>query len=166
MKKLVFYAALPAALFLFSCQKQADTAHHEESSTAARARSMNEPNGGGPYVLNMTIQLSGDQEVPAAMTNAKGVAHLRVTADRKLYSKIIVTNMAEGDALRFAHVHAGAAGANGPVVITLAHNAAEFGQNMVMNLTPAQYNLLVSGAAYVNAHSNFHPAGIVRGQIR
>ena len=75
------------------------------------------PNGGGPYVLNVVIHLTGEEETPPVPTDAKGVAHLRVTADKVLYSKIIVTNLEEDDFLLFAHVHAGAFGQSGPARI-------------------------------------------------
>ena len=114
----------------------------------------------------MVIQLSGDNEVPAVNTPAKGLAHLRVSSDKKLYSKVIIQNLAEGDVLRFAHVHAGATGVNGPVKIFLCHTAADFGENIVTALTDEEYNLLLNDAIYVNAHSNFSPPGLVRGQIR
>ena len=48
----------------------------------------------------------------------------------------------------------------------LAHTAADFGKNMVTQLTDEQYALITSGAAYVNAHSNKYKPGVVRGQIR
>ena len=79
---------------------------------------------------------------------------------------MIIQKLEEGDALRFAHVHAGAAGVNGPVRIFLCHTAADFGENIVTELTDEQYNLLLNDATYVNAHSNFRPGGLVRGQIR
>jgi hypothetical protein len=123
-------------------------------------------NGGGPYVLNMVIQLSGDEEVPAVSTPTKGLAHLRLTADKKLYSKVIIQKLEDGDVLRFAHVHSGAAGVNGPIRIFLCHTAEDFGENIVTDLTDEQYNFLLNTPVYVNAHSNFSPPGIVRGQIR
>ena len=114
----------------------------------------------------MVIQLSGDEEVPAVNTPAKGLAHLKVSSDKKLYSKVIVQNLEDGDALLFAHVHAGATGINGPVRIFLCHTAEDFGENIVTDLTDEQFNLLLNDATYVNAHSSFSPGGLVRGQIR
>ena len=152
---------LVAGLFLAvcSCQKDAVTTNYVEEEVGQR-------NGGGPYVLNMLIQLSGANEVPPVNTTATGTAHLRLTADRTLYSKVIVEDLEAGDALRFSHVHSGATGVNGPVEIFLCHTADDFGKNIVTTLTEAQYNLLLNGACYVNAHSNFHPPGLVRGQVR
>jgi hypothetical protein len=142
-----------------SCQKEAAVSEINDEPVSQR-------NGGGPYVLNMLIELSGANEVPPVNTTATGTAHLRLTADRVLYSKVIVEDLEAGDALRFSHVHSGATGVNGPVVIFLCHTADDFGKNIVTTLTEAQYDLLVNGACYVNAHSNFHPGGIVRGQVR
>jgi hypothetical protein len=155
------------SLFIYSCQKK-DVLPEEKVVSAQKSEAAIESNrnGGGRYVLNMVIPLSGDEEVPAVNTPAKGIAHLRVGSDKKLYSKVIIQNLADGDVLRFAHVHAGATGVNGPVRIFLCHTAEDFGENIVTDLTDEQYNLLLNDATYVNAHSNFSPGGLVRGQIR
>ena len=152
------------SITLFSCTKR--NVMHDDVAANAMHMSDKEANGGGPYVLNMVIQLSGNNEVPAVSTTTKGVAHLRVSTSKKLYSKVIVQRLESGDALRFAHVHSGAAGVNGPVRIFLCHTAADFGQNIVTELTDEEYNFLLNEPAYVNAHSNFSPSGIIRGQVR
>jgi hypothetical protein len=96
----------------------------------------------------------------------KGLAILRVTADKVLHSKVIIQKLAEGDVLRASHIHIGAMGVNGPVRIFLAHDAHEFGQNIETQLTDAQYALITGGACYVNVHTNLKPGGMIRGQIR
>lgn len=165
MKKNMFcYMLMLVSITLFSCTKS--NVMHDDVAANAMHMSDKEANGGGPYVLNMVIQLSGNNEVPAVSTTTKGVAHLRVSASKKLYSKVIVQRLESGDALRFAHVHSGATGVNGPVRIFLCHTAADFGQNIVTELTDEQYNFLLNEPAYVNAHSNFNPSGIIRGQVR
>lgn len=164
MKKISILAfLLVGSLFFFSCQKAELPAQVNEENFLEIPMARN---GGGPYVLNMVVHLSGDNEVPAVNTTAQGRVHLRLTSDRTLYSKIMVDQLEEGDVLRFAHVHIGAAGVNGPVRIFLAHTADDFGKNMVQTLTPEQYDLLLNDEVYANAHSNFYPPGIVRGQIR
>ena len=112
------------------------------------------------------MQLEGSQEVPAVQTETQGTAILRVTADKKLHSKVIIQKLAVGDALRFGHIHLGAAGFNGPVRINLVPTPADFGENKELQLTDLQFTLITTAAVYVNVHSNFFPAGIVRGQIR
>ncbi len=167
MKKTSFQTFLLAGIvLLFSCQKERIPESTNEINVLEVPTAANKANGGGPYVLNMLVDLSGENEVPAVNTTAKGRVHLRLTSDRTLYSKIMVDHLEDGDALRFAHVHIGAAGVNGPVRIFLAYNADDFGKNMVQQLSLVQYNLLLNDAVYANAHSNFYPGGVVRGQIR
>ncbi len=164
MKKASFLPfMLVCSLYFFSCQKAELPVQANDTNVLDIPMARN---GGGPYVLNMLVHLSGENEVPEVNTTAKGRVHLRLTADRTLYSKIMVDQLEEGDALRFAHVHLGATGVNGPVRIFLAHTPDDFGVNMVQTLTPEQYDLLLNEEVYANAHSNFYPSGIVRGQIR
>jgi len=167
--------SLPAAGLLLvmiawiSCQKK-DTISclvpKEQKNQSRQLETLSQKNGSGPYVLNEVIRLSAANEVPALNFETQGVAHLRLTSDRVLYSKVIIQKLAEGDALRFAHVHSGITGVSGPIVVFLSHTADDFGKNMVTELTEEQYQFLLNDAAYVNAHSNFSPPGIARGQLR
>lgn len=116
--------------------------------------------------LAMDIVLSGANEVPAITTSATGTARIRVTSDKKLYSRVTVTNLAAGDALVAAHIHTGASGVNGAVLIGLASGVADFATDKVFTLTDVLYNSLKSDALYVNAHSTLYASGVVRGQIR
>lgn len=168
MKKKIFAIALIATtVAISSCSKP----HSEfegvpDASAGLNAISENGQVNGSRVVFTQVVQLEGSQEVPAVKTETKGIAILRVTADKVLHSKVIIQKLADGDVLRFAHIHAGAAGANGPVRIGLVATAADFGENKELQLNDLQYTLITKGAAYVNAHSNFSPGGIVRGQIR
>jgi hypothetical protein len=124
--------------------------------------------------LNSTVQwaqditLSGANEVPAVATAATGTARFRLTTDGKLYYVINVTGLTAGDGdLTAAHIHNGAIGANGTVLIGLASAAADFGVNKQLQLTDVQKTAIEgTGAIYVNAHSTIFPAGLIRGQIR
>lgn len=112
------------------------------------------------------VTMVGANENPAVTTTATGVALLRATEDKKLYTKITVTNLEAGDVLTAAHIHTGAAGVNGPVIIGFYSSAAEFGTLKINVLDDVLYSSLLTGAVYVNAHSTAHPGGLVRGQIR
>lgn len=114
----------------------------------------------------MDITLSGANEVPAVSTSATGTARIRVTSDKKLYSRISVTNLAAGETLVAAHIHTGASGVNGGVILGLASNAADFATDKIFTLTDVLYNSLKNDALYVNAHSSLYASGVVRGQIR
>ncbi len=116
--------------------------------------------------MAVDVALSGANEVPAVTTATTGVAILRLTADKKLYSKVTITNLAQGDAMRFAHIHSGAAGVNGPVIQLLCPTAADFGVSQTFTLSDALFASIKTDAVYVNAHSTTFGGGIVRGQIR
>lgn len=162
MKRNYFFFAFLVAISAttFSCSKPVD-----EVPQVNQSQDFVE-NRNDPIVFTQVVQLEGSQEVPAVNTQTKGIAILRVSESKKLYSKVIIQKLAEGDALRFAHIHEGAAGINGPVRLNIAPTPADFGTNNVFQLTDAQFTLITTGVCYVNAHSNFFPAGIVRGQIR
>jgi hypothetical protein len=124
--------------------------------------------------INSTIQwaqdivLSGANEVPAVTTTATGIARFRLTTAGKLYYFVDVSGLTAGDGtLSAAHIHNGAVGANGSVLIGLASSAADFGVNKQLQLTDDQKTAIDgTGALYVNAHSTIFTGGIVRGQIR
>lgn len=117
-------------------------------------------------VFSTDVRLTGANEVPPVNTTATGLASLRLTKNRILYSKVTVTNVEPNDNLTAAHIHTGATGVNGPVLIGLASSAADFGVTKTTNLTEALYNSVLNDRLYVNVHSTLHPAGIIRGQIR
>ncbi|MEN9599915.1 MAG: hypothetical protein RL596_2236 [Bacteroidota bacterium] len=112
------------------------------------------------------VSLSGSNEVPAVTTTATGTALLRITSNGKLYSRVTVTNVESGDALTAAHIHAGAAGVNGAVILELCASAADFGVSKMFMPSAAILTSIRTDALYVNVHSTNRPSGIVRGQIR
>lgn len=174
MKKDYFLKFVFATAFAFtviSCSETADDQQYRESQLALKDQVSSETvarAGNDRIIFTQVVRLDGSQEVsvPGVITETTGIAILRVSESKKLYSKVIIQNLADGDALRFSHIHVGAAGFNGPVSIGIADNAADFGVNKEFQLTDAQFTLITTGAAYVNVHSNFFPSGIVRGQIR
>ena len=119
-----------------------------------------------PVTFAASVSLSGANEVPAVTTTATGVALLRITADNKLYSKITVTNLEANDALTMAHIHTGAAGSNGGVLIGLCSSAADFGITKMNMPSAAVITSINADKLYVNVHSTTKASGIIRGQIR
>lgn len=112
------------------------------------------------------IVLLGTNEPTPVTTTATGLAILRLTDEKKLYSKITVANLESDDALAAAHIHLAATGVNGPVIVSLCGSAADFGVAKQFLLTDALYANVKSDPVYVNAHSTKHPGGLIRGQIR
>lgn len=110
------------------------------------------------------VTLSGDQEVPAVTTNAKGEGHIKIGADKTVSGKIKTTGM-EGT---MAHIHEGKApGENGPPIITLEKGSD--GNWMVpkgSKLTDEQYEAYKAGKLYVNIHSAEHKGGEIRAALK
>jgi hypothetical protein len=122
--------------------------------------------------LNKVIELATDvalspaNEVPAGTSTATGLAIIRVTSDKQLYARLTVSNLETSDALTAAHIHKGAAGVNGSVMVGIYGAGSEFGTTKILSIDDATLTSLKNDALYVNAHSTAKPAGIVRGQIR
>ncbi|MBG9774797.1 CHRD domain-containing protein [Brevibacillus laterosporus] len=133
----------------------------------------------------MTIQfrakLRGSEEVPPVFTNATGTATFRLSADNsRLDFRLSLHELRN---LTQAHIHIGARGVNGPIVVFLfgpiqrgisVCDATVTGSITSANLVgPLQgrtlaelVQFILSGETYVNAHTTQHPNGEIRGQIR
>jgi hypothetical protein len=113
---------------------------------------------------DVKVTLTGDQEVPAVTTDAKGTGTIKIAADKAVTGKI-TTKGVEGT---MAHIHEGAApGQNGPPIITLEKGAD--GTWMVpagTKLTDEQYESFKAGKLYVNVHSAAHKSGELRAALK
>ncbi len=109
------------------------------------------------------VTLSGDQEVPPVTTSAKGSGTITVGADKSV-SGSVKTSGVTGTA---AHIHEGAAGVSGPVVIPLTKTSGKaWSVPAGTKFTDAQYQSYEAGNLYVNVHSVAHKDGEIRGQIK
>jgi hypothetical protein len=112
---------------------------------------------------DVAVSLSGDQEVPAVTTSAKGEGKITV-ADDGAVSGSIKTSGITGTA---AHIHEAAAGKNGPPVITLEKKGDnEWAVPAGAKLTDAQLASFKAGNLYVNVHSAEHRPGEIRAQLK
>ncbi len=59
------------------------------------------------------VTLSGNSEVPPVTTTAAGTGTITIDADRSVKGSVTVTGMTA----TASHIHEGAAGANGPVIV-------------------------------------------------
>lgn len=108
------------------------------------------------------IQLNGSNEVPPVNTAATASGTITVSADKSVRGNIVTRGI---DALS-AHIHEGAAGTNGPVIVALARttdNAWVVPAGAM--LTDGQYASYQSGNLYVNVHSAAYPNGEIRAQL-
>jgi hypothetical protein len=118
---------------------------------------------GGGISEKTTAALTGAQEVPPVATSASGRSTISVASDRSVSGSVIVSGM-EPTA---AHIHQGAMGMNGPVVVPLTKaSATTFTVPAGAKLTDAQYAAFVEGKLYINVHSAKNPGGEVRLQMK
>jgi hypothetical protein len=108
------------------------------------------------------VSLSPAEEVPAAKSEGKGSGSFRVTEDGTISGSVTT----EGVKGTMAHIHQGAKGQNGPVIIPLAKNGDTYAVPEGKKLTQAQMDALKAGNLYVNVHSNEYKGGEVRAQLQ
>lgn len=109
------------------------------------------------------ITLSGDQEVPPVQTSASGSGTIKVEDDKSVKGTITTSDI-KGTS---AHIHEGAAGKDGPDIITLQQTSNnEWSIPEGAKLTDAQYDAYKAGHLYVNVHSEAHKGGEIRGQLK
>jgi hypothetical protein len=113
---------------------------------------------------SVKVALTGDQEVPAVTTDAKGQGTIKIGADKTVTGKIKTTGI-DGT---MAHIHEGKApGENGPPIITLEKGAdGSWTVPAGSKLTDEQYDAFKSGRLYVNVHSADHKGGEIRAPLK
>jgi CHRD domain len=116
------------------------------------------------FVTGSNVALSGAEEVPPVTTSASGSGTITVKDDKSVSGGVKTTGVV-GTA---AHIHTGAAGKNGPVIIPLTKSSDGNTWSVPegAKLTDAQYNEYKAGNLYVNVHSAAHKGGEVRGQLK
>jgi hypothetical protein len=113
-------------------------------------------------VEGLKVKLSGDQEVPPVSTSASANGTIVVSSDKSVSGSISVSGM-EATA---AHIHEGARGQNGPVIIPLTKSPDNtWSVPAEAKLTDAQYKSYLAGNLYVNVHSATHKGGEIRAQL-
>jgi CHRD domain len=110
----------------------------------------------------MKVSLSGAEEVPPVSTNATGSGSFRVASDGTITGSV----KTEGVQGFMAHIHRGAKGQNGPVIIPLSKNGDTYSVPEGRKLTEAQLADLKAGNLYVNVHSPTHKGGEIRAQLQ
>lgn len=114
----------------------------------------------GSGAINVT--LSGAEEVPPVKTAATGSGSFRLAEDGTLTGSVTTKDVA-GTA---AHIHLGAKGRNGPVIVPLIKVGDTYSVPAGRKLTAAQVKAFKEGSLYVNVHSARHKGGEVRAQIQ
>ncbi|MEO8280860.1 MAG: CHRD domain-containing protein [Ideonella sp.] len=114
-------------------------------------------------VMSPSLKLTGDQEVPPVSTAAVGTGTITVASDGSVSGSV----KTQGIAGSMAHIHLGAAGKNGPVIVPLAKTAdGVWSVPVGAKLKDDQLAAYKMGDLYVNVHSAEHKGGEIRAQLK
>lgn len=118
--------------------------------------------------LTFSARMNGAQEVPAVTTNAAGVASLVLNPTRDTLC-ISVYMGGFSSAVNGIHLHQGAAGTNGAVLVDLTPYLTKNNVQAVLtgaNLPAGLVQAMLEGNIYLNAHNAANPNGEIRGQVK
>lgn len=135
------------------------------------------------YTLTATLTGAGETPAPGINTGAFGSATVVVDLGaRTLTYSVSVYNLPSG--VIASHIHAGAAGTAGPVVVNFSPPLTasnDFGysgtvkdsefvisggtSNIGIRSADDTFQAVLGGNAYVNVHSQANPGGEIRGQL-
>lgn len=113
----------------------------------------------------LTAELTGAEEVPGpGAAGGAGTARLVITHDGKVCADLTTTRI---DPATAAHIHTGAKGVAGPVVITLPTPKDGRAEGCTTTDPAAVAQIKANpAAAYVNVHTAAQPTGAIRGQLQ
>jgi hypothetical protein len=117
---------------------------------------------GPAFAKDVKVTLSGDNEVPPVKTSATGEGTISI-ADDGAVSGSVTTKGIQSTA---AHIHTGAAGKNGPVIVPFTKEGDTYKAPAGAKLTPEQMTAFKAGELYFNVHSAANPGGEIRGQLK
>jgi hypothetical protein len=156
-------------------------------SSNSSSSSPSNPNGPGVSTVRFTAALLPAQETPPiqnAESTGSGTSTMDFTITRDASSAISnatvnfqvnLTGFPASTVLTIAHIHTGAAGISGPILISTTVNPGEVvlsggAGNFTRVAVPVKSTdmeaILASPAGfYFNVHTSLNPAGVMRGQL-
>jgi hypothetical protein len=121
--------------------------------------------GASRTTISVGAKLNAKQEVPAQVvknTKAKGLFTGKLVG-RKLTWKLTFSGLT-GPATQ-AHIHMGAMGKAGNVVVVLCNSTCKSGVHGKQTISRAVKKALLHHKLYVNVHTAKNPNGEIRGQL-
>lgn len=117
---------------------------------------------GTAFGADVKLKLSGANEVPPVTTSASGEGTISVADDGSV-SGSVMTKGVQGTA---AHIHIGAAGKNGPVIVPFTKDGDAYKAPAGAKLDADQMKAFKAGDLYFNVHSAANPGGELRAQLK
>jgi hypothetical protein len=118
-------------------------------------------NNASAAVMTYTAALAGSNEVPAVASTLTGMA--TITIDPTSFQVCVTATINNGaDAVIADHIHTGAAGVAGPVLVNFNNNL----NTCVTSNATDTANIIANPAGfYFNIHTTAFPNGAARGQL-
>ena len=110
----------------------------------------------------VNLNLSGAQEVPPVSVPGSGSGSFTIGEDGSVTGSVSTTGV-EGT---MAHIHMGARGTNGPVIVPLTKSGNTYTAPAGAKLNDAQMQAFKAGNLYVNVHTAKNKGGEVRAQLQ
>jgi hypothetical protein len=110
----------------------------------------------------VSVKLSGAEEVPPVKASGSGSGTIRVGADGSVSGSVTTTGVPG----TMAHIHQGAKGQNGPIIIPLTKSGDTYTVPAGAKLNEVQMKAFKEGNLYVNVHTAANKGGEVRGQLQ
>ena len=111
---------------------------------------------------DVNVTLSGANEVPPVATSASGQGTISIADDGAVSGSVTTTGIQS----TAAHIHIGAVGKNGPVIVPFIKEGDTYKAPSGAKLNPEQMKAFKAGDLYINVHSAAHPGGEIRGQLK
>jgi hypothetical protein len=111
---------------------------------------------------SVDVNLTGAEEVPPLSVPGSGKGNFKIADDGSV-SGSVTTSGVQGT---MAHIHQGAKGQNGPVILPLAKSGDTYTAPAGAKLSEAQMSAFKAGNLYVNVHTNTNKGGEVRAQLQ
>jgi hypothetical protein len=110
----------------------------------------------------MDVKLSGNEEVPPVKSSGSASGTITIGDDGAVSGSVTAT----GFTPTAAHIHQGAAGTNGKVIVPFTKEGDKFSAPAGAKLSADQLKAYKAGELYVNVHSAANPGGEVRAQLK
>ena len=117
---------------------------------------------GAALAKDVKVMLSGQNEVPPVQSSASGEGTITIADDGAVSGSVDT----KGIQATAAHIHMGAAGKNGPVIVPFTKEGESFKAPAGAKLNADQMKAFHDGDLYFNVHSAAHPGGEIRGQLK
>jgi len=162
-------AIVLAATLLAACNAadEATTAVSPQATRTAGVATPVTPPPAAEGEVTLSVELAAENEVPeAGDREMSGSGTVRINPDFGEVCPAIEIDKPEATSIRAAHIHRGAAGSNGPIVVPFESDA----NGITDECVTAELSLLNEiqqdpGGFYVNVHTETFPDGAIRGQL-